>query len=117
MMELPPERVKCPYTAFKKSCCELAINCPKFIQLQGVDPQTGAQVDKWGCTDSFLPMLLIENAQMQRQTGAAVESFRNESVRRENATHDAIAALLLARAQLPPQPQMIEDAGGKESTD
>ena len=26
-------------------------------------------------------MLLIENSQMQRQTGAAVESFRNETVK------------------------------------
>jgi hypothetical protein len=26
---------------------------------------------------TFMPMLLIENAQQARQTGAAVESFRN----------------------------------------
>ena len=30
---------------------------------------------------SWLPILLIENAQMSRQTGAAVESFRNEMVK------------------------------------
>ena len=28
-----------------------------------------------------MPLLLIENSQMQRQTGAAVESFRNEAVK------------------------------------
>ena len=27
-------------------------------------------------------MLLVENSQQQRQTGAAVESFRNETVKR-----------------------------------
>jgi hypothetical protein len=30
---------------------------------------------------AWLPMLLIENSQQQRQTGAAVESFRNEMVK------------------------------------
>ena len=29
---------------------------------------------------SWLPVLMIENAQQSRQTGAAVESFRNEMV-------------------------------------
>ena len=35
-------------------------------------------MDRHGCVDSFLPLLLIENAQMSRQVGGAVESFRNE---------------------------------------
>ncbi len=30
---------------------------------------------------AWLPVLLIENAQQSRQTGAAVESFRNEVAR------------------------------------
>lgn len=42
-------------------------------------------MDKFGCVDSFLPMLLIENSQQQRQTGAAIESFRNEMVQSNNA--------------------------------
>jgi len=29
---------------------------------------------------AWMPILLIENSQQQRQTGAAVESFRNEMV-------------------------------------
>jgi hypothetical protein len=40
------------------------------------------------CAIKWIPVLLIENAQMERQTGAAVESFRNESVK----TSRAIAA-------------------------
>ena len=39
------------------------------------------QVDEWACSIQFLPMLLIENSQQQRGTGAAVESFRNEMVK------------------------------------
>ncbi len=38
-------------------------------------------VDEWGCSVAWMPMLLVENSQQQRSTGAAVESFRNESVK------------------------------------
>ena len=77
---LPDPNIKCPATGFAKSCHQIVTKCtcPKYVQIRGKDPQTGQDVDKFGCVDSFLPMLLIENAQMARQTGAAVESFRNE---------------------------------------
>lgn len=55
----------------------------------GVDPNTGADVNKWDCAMVWMPMLTIENSQQQRQTGAAVESFRNEMVE-ANATSQAI---------------------------
>jgi hypothetical protein len=35
-------------------------------------------------------MLLIENSQQQRQTGAAVESFRNEMVKANESTTKAL---------------------------
>ena len=38
-------------------------------------------MDHWGCAVVWLPILTIENSQQQRQTGAAVESFRNEMVK------------------------------------
>lgn len=66
----------CPL--LKEPCVEH--QCEWYIQLLGTDPQTGHDVNKWGCSVSFMPMLTIENSQQQRQTGAAVESFRNEVV-------------------------------------
>ena len=33
-----------------------------------------------------MPLLLIENSQKQRETGAAVESFRNETLSRISQT-------------------------------
>lgn len=79
---LPDKNIKCPATGFTKSCREIVADCdcPKFVKISGVNPNDGQPVDKFGCVDSFLPMLLIENSQQQRQTGAAVESFRNEMV-------------------------------------
>lgn len=79
---LPDPKVKCPATAFARSCRDIVAkcDCPKFVSIRGRDPQTGAEIDRHGCVDSFLPLLLIEGAQMSRQTAAAVESFRNEVV-------------------------------------
>ncbi len=62
-----------------KDCIQL--QCAWFTQVRGVNPNTGEEVDDWSCAVTWLPTLLIENSQQQRQTGAAVESFRNETVK------------------------------------
>lgn len=94
---LPDPKVKCPATGFARSCRDIiaACDCPKFVSIKGHDPQTGAIVDRHGCVDSFLPLLLIENAQMSRQTAAAVETFRNEVV----TANDRIRAVLMGEQQ------------------
>jgi hypothetical protein len=66
----------CPL--IKKDC--VGLKCVWFTQVRGTNPNTGKEVDEWACAVAWLPVLLIENSQQQRQTGAAVESFRNEMV-------------------------------------
>jgi hypothetical protein len=80
---LPDKKIKCPYTGFTKTCLDGVVkhNCPKWIHIRGLNPQTGDPVDNFGCSDSFQHLLMIENSQQQRQTGAAVESFRNEMLK------------------------------------
>ena len=68
----------CPLNKFEP-CRKL--DCAWFTQIRGRNPNTGQDVDEWGCAISWMPILLIENAQMSRQTGAAVESLRNEIVK------------------------------------
>jgi hypothetical protein len=61
--------------------CPLGHTCDRCLwhtKLRGINPQTGNEVDNEGCAIAFLPILLIENSQQQRQTSAAVESTRNE---------------------------------------
>lgn len=67
----------CPL--IKKDC--IGIKCSWFTQMRGTNPNTGNPVDEWSCAITWLPVLLVENSQQQRQTGAAVESFRNEMVK------------------------------------
>jgi len=79
---LPDSKIKCPYTAFKMRCLDGVVKhkCPKWVHVIGRNPQTGDKMDNYACADTLMPLLLIENAQMQRQTAAAVEDFRNNMV-------------------------------------
>lgn len=71
----------CPL--IKKDC--IGLQCTWFTQMRGSNPNTGEEVDEYACAIAWLPMLLTENSQQQRQTGAAVESFRNEMVKGNEA--------------------------------
>jgi len=75
-MELKPGDY-CPL--LKKDC--IGLKCSWFTQIRGTNPNTGKEVDEWSCAIAWMPMLMVENSQQQRQTGAAVESFRNEMVK------------------------------------
>lgn len=90
-MKIEPKH-GCPLDSFNP-CRQL--DCAWFAQIRGTNPNTGADVDEWACAVAWLPMLLIENSQQQRQTGAAVESFRNEMVR----ANEVGQQVLLATAQ------------------
>lgn len=78
---LPDKKIKCPYTGFTKTCFEGVTehNCPKWVHVRGTSPQ-GDEVDKYDCSDAWIPILLIENSQVQRQTSASVNSFRDEMI-------------------------------------
>jgi hypothetical protein len=76
-MEIKPKN-GCPLHSFEP-CRQL--DCAWFTQVRGTNPNTGKEVDEWACAIAWMPILMIENSQQQRQTGAAVESFRNEMVK------------------------------------
>jgi hypothetical protein len=67
----------CPL--IKDEC--VGLKCSWFTQIRGTNPNTGEAVDEWKCAVAWMPMLQIETSQQSRQTGAAVESFRNEVVK------------------------------------
>jgi hypothetical protein len=96
----------CPL--IKKDCVELT--CAWYTRVQGVDNNTGNQVDNYECAISWLPMLLIENSGQQRQTGAAVESFRNEMVKsNEKAQQLLLATSGILQENKQDQPKLIKD--------
>ena len=60
--------------------------CGWFIQIRGKHPQTGEEVDEYGCAMALMPMLMIENSRQTSQAGSAIEGFRNEMVKQNMTT-------------------------------
>jgi hypothetical protein len=82
MIDLPNEKRMCHLTGFKQSCRALVTcgKCERWVNVQGRHPQTDEIINRYNCIDDWQYLLLIENSKLQRETGAAVESFRNEMV-------------------------------------
>ena len=76
-MKIEP-KANCPLNNFEP-CKQL--DCAWFLKIHGKNPQSMEEIEEWGCAVAWMPIMLVENSQMQRQTGAAVESFRNEMIK------------------------------------
>jgi hypothetical protein len=90
----------CPLNGFEP--CKLW-DCSWFIEVKGKHPQTGTDMNEWGCAMAWMPVMMIENSRQQHSTAAAVESFRNEMVK----ANDASQRVLLATAGIPQQAQTM----------
>ena len=64
----------CPFIG--KKCVEA--KCRFWTHLLGKNPQGEGVVDKFGCAIEFLPILLVENAQMIRQAAAPTDRVANQ---------------------------------------
>jgi hypothetical protein len=72
------------------------VACRFWVHVMGRDPQTDKDVNMGDCAIAWMPVLMIENSKVNRETGAAVESMRNESV----TTGQQITSALLQAAQI-----------------
>jgi hypothetical protein len=90
----------CPLNNFEP-CKQM--ECAWFIKVVGKNPNTGEDIEDWGCSIAWMPIMMVENSQMQRQTSAAVESFRNEMVK----NNEVGQRVLLAAAGVSPQAQKM----------
>lgn len=61
----------------KKQDC-IKHECEFYSHLIGMNPQTGQPTDQFGCAVSFIPILLIENANMIRQSAASTDKVANQ---------------------------------------
>jgi len=73
----PPDNMTCHEAGHKKKCKDLCMNCWKWIQIQGHNPNTGETENRWKCADAWLPILTIENSQQQRATSVELNKLRN----------------------------------------
>ncbi|SOD41723.1 hypothetical protein [Nitrosovibrio sp. Nv4] len=64
--------------------------CPWYVQVRGVDANTGQETGTWGCAIAWMPTLVINTANESRKGAAATESFRNEMVKQGAQTQQAL---------------------------
>lgn len=100
----------CPL--IKKDC--VGLQCAWFTKVAGYDMNSGKQIEEFQCAVAWLPLLLIENSGQQRQTGAAVESFRNEMVKAQQASQQLFMAVNHSSLTLEEKPKKVARiSGGK----
>ena len=75
-MAKPKQGNLCPLIG--EDCREL--ECAWYTQISGTNPQTGEPVNEYGCAVAWIPFLQVDNSKVVNQTGAAIESLRNETV-------------------------------------
>lgn len=87
-MQIPlgPKDFKCPL--LNKPMVKVCHTCPWWVYLRQKNKNTGEEIDNWNCAIPHLVVMSIENAQMGREAGAAVESFRNEVIARSVAPRE-----------------------------
>jgi hypothetical protein len=76
-----------------------------------MNPNTGEELDEWGCAVTWMPVLAVEIAQKSNQTGAAVESFRNEVVKENQQFYNNAIQQGIIPAQITPLNQPINLLG------
>ena len=77
--------------------------CAWYTCIQGVHPQTGETINDWKCAVAWMPMMAVEIASKENQTGAAVESFRNEVVKANQVNQQLYIAGLEDQGIVPAQ--------------
>ena len=52
------------------------VKCRFWVNVMGQNPQTGETVNNGDCSFAWLPVLMIENSKVNRETGAAIERVK-----------------------------------------
>jgi len=78
------EVVTCPLGSI---CVEVKDNkvhrCAWHTKMVGKD-QSGQDHDEWNCAIAWQPILIVEASSTNRGMAAAIESLRNETVKRQD---------------------------------
>jgi hypothetical protein len=78
--------IEVEYTCPLGSTCEEVkdgkiMRCAWYTKVMGKDPQSTEDIENWACAISWMPTMMVEMSQTNRGQTAALESFRNETVK------------------------------------
>jgi len=57
--------------------------CIWYTKIVGKNPQSEEQIDEWKCAIAWMPILQVEMSQTNRGQTRVLESFRNETTKRQ----------------------------------
>ncbi len=66
--------------------------CMWYTKVVGLDANTGKEIDDWSCAITWMPTLQIEMSATNRGQTAALESFRNETVKGQAEFNKLVSA-------------------------
>jgi len=85
--------ITCPLGS---QCTEIKDNklyrCAWHVEMKGIDA-SGENHNEWKCSMAWMPILQTEMAGTNRGQTAAIESLRNETVKRQNIALDTMRKL------------------------
>jgi hypothetical protein len=93
-----PLGAKCEEVKLDQSKAVL-YRCPWYVQVHGVDTNTGEATDSWSCAIAWMPTLMINTANESRKGAAAIESFRNEMAMQRAEAQQALMQELLVTSR------------------
>ena len=96
-MQIPQAQAGQVCPLHQKDVSEVCHKCPWWTRVIGKHPQTEEMMDNWHCAVAILPVLLVDNTQVNRGTVAAVESMRNDVV--ASATEAISIAIQMGKAR------------------
>lgn len=77
--------------------------CKWYKKILGTNPQTGQAIEEYDCAIAMLPILLIENAMVGRQTGAEVQAVRKETIKQRTVIMAAMSVPESVNLLKPPE--------------
>ena len=85
--------VSCPLGHKCREIKDGAIHqCAWHVGIEGTNPNTGEKTKEWGCAMTWFPIMMVENSMHQMNTATAVDSFKNEMVEANKASHQVMLA-------------------------
>ena len=79
---------------------QVLVRCPWYTKVAGTNVNTGKETEDWGCAIAWMPALMINTANESRKGVAAIESFRNETVKESELTRQVLATPFNSRVRL-----------------
>ena len=79
---------------------QVLVRCPWYTKVAGTNVNTGKESEDWGCAIAWMPALMVNSANESRRSTAAIESFRNETVKESELTRQVLATPFNSRMKV-----------------